>query len=446
MVWSGRPHGAELHCPVTHERMCFPCLFHLECCSSKELFHSSFPGTSRPHSWQSRIRAPPCGSGSSLLGTCSFPFPQLPLHWAHSPLPSSDTSFCKNPIISNYLGKKSLKIGFSSEYKVWLSPNILVTAAIHSCSPGSALLLERGVSFKHQTKTEVLTWKKPQIIIELMISCRSHERSISDWIFSLASWCLWTVTLRWNYTCMYRIECGIKGILCFTWNYFVTFPPCLAVRLATWETTEPLSWEYHGIITSWKPELYFLLQVIQSTGDLGHGKCFPWSSAFPNWKRCRAVLIHTCWGSTKKTKQLTSKSGTTLYQAAMLNLGLVTSLIQNREWKWHSESGNKLLSAGGTLGWGLLCSLGDGCCSTVPACFIWESCSFHRTGTWEASWAEFRGCSLNTGRIFWQVNIVQVNVLATITDWFDSSIGNSNGWTAVGILSLALWVIQTIVT
>lgn len=262
-----------------------------------------------------------------------------------------------------------------------------------------------------------------------MISCRSHQRSISDWIFSLASWCLWTITLKWNYTCMYRIECEIKLILCFTWNYSMTFPPCLAVRLAMWETTESLSWEYNEITTSWKPELYFLLQVIQSTGDLGHGKCFPWSSAFPNWKRCHTVLIHTCWGSMKKTKQLTSKSDKTLCQAAMLNLSLVTSLIQSREWKWHPEKGNKLLSADGTLGWGLLCSLGDGCCSAVPACFIWESCLFYWIGTWEANWAEFLGCSLNTGRIFWQLHCTG-QCPATITDWFNSSIQNTNGWIA----------------
>lgn len=170
-----------------------------------------------------------------------------------------------------------------------------------------------------------------------MTSCRSHQRSVSGWIFSLASWCLWRITLRWNDTWRYRIECGIKWILCFTWNYSMAFPPYLVMRLAMWETTGPQSWEYHGITTSWKPELYFLLQLIQRTGGLGHGKCLPWSSAFSNWKRCHAVLIHTCWGSMKKTKQFTSKSDTTLYQAAMLNLGLVTSLIQNREWKWYSE-------------------------------------------------------------------------------------------------------------
>lgn len=170
-----------------------------------------------------------------------------------------------------------------------------------------------------------------------MTSCRSHQRSVSGWIFSLASWCLWRITLRWNDTWRYRIECGIKWILCFTWNYSMAFPPYLVMRLAMWETTGPQSWEYHGITTSWKPELYFLLQLIQRTGGLGHGKCLPWSSAFSNWKRCHAVLIHTCWGSMKKIKQFTSKSDTTLYQAAMLNLGLVTSLIQNREWKWYSE-------------------------------------------------------------------------------------------------------------
>lgn len=170
-----------------------------------------------------------------------------------------------------------------------------------------------------------------------MASWSSHQRSISDWIFSLASWCLWTITPIWNYTGMYRIECEIKWILCFTWNYSMSFPPCLAVGLAMWEATELQSWKYNGINTSWKPELYFLLQLIQSTGDLGHGKCFPWGTAFPNWKRCHTVLIHTCWGLMKKTIQLTSKSDMTLCQAAVLNLGLVTSLIQNREWKWHPE-------------------------------------------------------------------------------------------------------------
>lgn len=57
-----------------------------------------------------------------------------------------------------------------------------------------------------------------------MTSCRSHQRSISGWIFSLARWCLWTITPRWNYTWMYRIECEIKWILCFTWNYSMGFP------------------------------------------------------------------------------------------------------------------------------------------------------------------------------------------------------------------------------
>lgn len=49
-------------------------------------------------------------------------------------------------------GKQSLKIGFSSEDKVWLFPNILVTATIHSCSLGSALLLDTGVSLKPRQK------------------------------------------------------------------------------------------------------------------------------------------------------------------------------------------------------------------------------------------------------------------------------------------------------
>lgn len=42
----------------------------------------------------------------ALLSTCSSPFPRLPLHWAHAPLSSSDTSCCKNPVLSNYLGKQ----------------------------------------------------------------------------------------------------------------------------------------------------------------------------------------------------------------------------------------------------------------------------------------------------------------------------------------------------
>lgn len=168
---------------------------------------------------------------------------------------------------------------FGSPQIFWLQP--------HSCSLGSALLLGRGMSLKHQTKTEALTWKKPQILIALMTSCRFHPRSISDWIFSLASWCLWPITPRWNYTGMYRIECEIKWILCFTRNYSMAFPPCLAVRLAMWESTEPQSWEYNGISTSWNPDLYFLLQLIQSTGDLGHGKCFlwGWKSPFPKLEK-----------------------------------------------------------------------------------------------------------------------------------------------------------------
>lgn len=223
-----------------------PRLFHLECCSNKELLHSSFPGTSWPHSWWSRIRAPPCGSGSALLSTCSFPFPQLPLHWAYAPLPTSDTSFCRNPVICNYVGKAITENRVFQWGQGLALPKYSGYSHYPQLQSGVSPAAGHGGELEAQTKTEGLTWKKkpPQIITELMISCRSHQRSISDWIFSLASWCLWTITLKWNYTCMYRTEREIKLILCFTWNYSMPGSEAGNVRDHRVSVLR-ISWNYH---------------------------------------------------------------------------------------------------------------------------------------------------------------------------------------------------------
>lgn len=272
----------------------FPCLSHLERCSNKELRWCLLIPEGAAFGLLLAARARLCSAPAPLFSSSLY-------NEHHAPLSSSHTSCCSNPVVSNYLGKEIAEnriFQFGSPQIFCLQPPSITAVRGQPFCWGED---EFEASDKNLKITPKLwNW----LLMEMMTSSRLHQ--------------IWNLRLNFQISKLVSMNCHTEMELNIDvqnrmWN---KMNPLFHLKLlhgipthpgseAMWETTEPQSWGYHGITTWWKPELYFLLQLIQSTGDLGHGKCFPWSSAFPNWNRCRAVLIHTCWGSMKKTKQLT---------------------------------------------------------------------------------------------------------------------------------------------